>query len=97
MIGENTLSPTEVGIDIAGSDFKSGICAEQIEVKELSVGGNGVIAKYQPVATLGNIYLYDAGTGNLKFTLLRQTIEGYHTIKLDSGDVGDICYVQYKF
>lgn len=97
MIGDNNLLPTQVGIDLAGTDPNIGIYAEQIEVKALAIGGNGVICTYQPISIMGNIYVYNATTGELKYSLLRQTIKGYKMVKLIQGNVGDIAYISYRF
>lgn len=97
MIGINELLPTEVGIDIAGTDLNEGVFAQQIAIEGLTGQGIGVLTKYQPISIIGNIYIYDPTTGDLKFTLLRQSIQGYHTILLSDGIIGDICYVQYRF
>lgn len=97
MIGNNSLLPTQVGTDIAGTDYDKGVLAEQLTIKEILPGVNGIECKYQPQSIIGNIYVYNATTGALEHTLLRQTIQAYHQVKLSQGAIGQIAWIQYRF
>ena len=99
-IGDNTLKPTEVGQDLAGTDAQVRVYSEQLKIIDdfKLISGKGVVTTFQAISIIGAILIYDATTGDLVQSLLRQSIMGYNFIKLDdSVTAGNIALVQYRY
>lgn len=99
MIGTNTLTKTQTGVDIAGTDDMLRIWAEQLAIQSDSSGNKFVEATHQPISINGEATIYDQGTGNKVTEILRPTVDSCAKVFLRDGSLvdGDICWISYNF
>jgi hypothetical protein len=99
MIGQNSLTPTQTGVDISATDNILRVYAEQLAIQSNNAGDKYIQATHQPISINGQIVIFDQNTGSQKDELLRPTIDSLAKIFLRNQSLvdGDICWISYNF